>query len=111
SQDTFGELQTGIWLKEGGVPSATADAAAAGWGGDRLAVLNGPSDSWAVVMDTTWDTEMDATEFEAAATTPLGQATGSARVLPGAGGKARWVVVASDATALGKVANALGLAG
>jgi len=110
-QDTFGELQTGIWLKEGGVPAATADAAAAGWGGDRLAVLDGPNDAWAVVMDTAWDTDKDATEFEAAATTALGKATGAARVLPGAGGKTRWVVVASDATVLGAVANALGLAG
>jgi hypothetical protein len=111
AQDTFGELQTGIWLKEGGVPAATADAAAAGWGGDRLAVLDGPNDAWAVVMDTAWDTDKDATEFEAAATTALGKATGAARVLPGVGGKTRWVVVASDATVLGAVANALGLAG
>jgi hypothetical protein len=111
AQDTFGELQTGIWLKEGGVPATTADAAAAGWGGDRLAVLDGPNDSWAIVMDTAWDTDKDATEFEAAATTALGKAAGAGRVLPGAGGKTRWVVVASDATVLGAVANALGLAG
>ena len=111
AQDTFGELQTGIWLKEGGVPAATADAAAAGWGGDRLAVVDGPNDAWAVVMDTAWDTDKDATEFASAATTALGKATGAARVLPGAGGKMRWVVVASDATVLGTVANALGLAG
>lgn len=111
SQDTFGELQTGIWLKEGGVPAATADAAAAGWGGDRLGVLDGPNGAWAVVMDTAWDTNKDATEFEAAATTALGKATGPAKVLPGVGGNTRWVVVASDATVLGTVANALGLAG
>jgi hypothetical protein len=110
-QDTFGELQTGVWLKEGGVPEAAADAAAAGWGGDRLAVLNGPNDAWAVVMDTVWDTDADATAFEAAATTALGKAQGSGKVLPGAGGKTRWVVVGSDDATLSKVANALGLAG
>jgi hypothetical protein len=110
-QDTFGELQTGIWLKEGGVPPATADAAAAGWGGDRLAVLNGPNDAWAVVMDYAWDTDADASEFDAAATTALAKAQGSAKVLPGAGGKTRWVVVGSDDATLSKVSNALGLAG
>jgi hypothetical protein len=111
AQDTFGELQTGIWLKEGGVPAATADTAAAGWGGDRLAVLDGPNGAWAVVMDTAWDTAADATEFDAAATTAIGKAAGEARVLPGAGGMTRWVVVASDASVLGTVTNALGLAG
>ena len=110
-QDTFGELQTGIWLKEGGVPAATADTAAAGWGGDRLAVLNGPNGAWAVVMDYAWDTDADATEFETAATTALSKAQGSAKVLPGAGGKTRWVVVGSDDATLSKVTNALGLAG
>ena len=48
-QDTFGELQLGIWLREGGVPSAEATDAAAGWGGDRLAVIEGPDGAWAVV--------------------------------------------------------------
>jgi len=62
-------------------------------------------------MQTAWDTDADATAFEAAATTALSKAQGSAKVLPGAGGKTRWVVVGSDDATLGKVANALGLAG
>jgi hypothetical protein len=62
-------------------------------------------------MQTVWDTEADATEFEAAAKTALEKAGGSAQVLPGVGGKTRWVVVGSDAPTLGHVANALGLAG
>ncbi len=110
-QDTFGELQIGIWLHEGGVETTAANAAAAGWGGDRLAVLDGPGDAWAVVMDTAWDTAADAEAFEKAATTALGKAGGEARVLPGAGGKTRWVVVANDAKTLGQVSGALGLAG
>lgn len=110
-QDTFGELQLGIWLREGGVAPVAALAAAAGWGGDRLAVMNGPSGAWAVAMDTTWDTAADAREFETAATTALAKAGGVAKVLPGAGGKTRWVVVALDAATLGRVANVLGLAG
>jgi hypothetical protein len=111
AEDTFGELQIGIWLREGGVDPTTADAAAAGWGGDRLAVLDGPADAWAVVIDTAWDTDADATAFATAATTALGKAGGEARVLPGVGGKSRWVVVASDPSVFKTVSNALGLAG
>jgi hypothetical protein len=110
-QDTFGELQMGIWLRGGGVASADATKAAAGWGGDRLAVMNGPNGSWAVAMQTVWDTTADVTEFETAAKTALLKAGGTAQVLPGTGAKTRWVVVAGDAGTLGKVANALGLAG
>ncbi len=110
-QDTFGELQTGIWLTEGGVPSATAKEAAAGWGGDRLAVINGPDGAWALAMKTAWDTPEDAAAFEAAASTALAKAGGPAQVLPGEGGDVRWVVVGNDDATLGKVAGVLGLAG
>jgi hypothetical protein len=107
-QDTFGELQLGIWLRDIGAPGA--DAAAAGWGGDRLGVLEGPGDAWAVVMSTTWDSAAEATEFEAAVGSSLSALGGSAQVLPGKGGATRWVLVASDDATLGKVANVLGLA-
>ena len=110
-QDTFGEYQMGLWLRESGVAPAAATAAAAGWGGDRLAVINGPDGAWAVAMQTVWDTAADATEFEAAATTALDKADGVAQVVPGVGGKTRWVVVASDAATVGHLANVLGLAG
>lgn len=109
--DTFGEFQTGIWLRESGVVAADATKAATGWGGDRLAVTEGPKGAWAVVIQTEWDTTTDATEFEKAATTALKQAVGVARVLPGVGGKAHWIVVAGDAATLARVASALGLAG
>ena len=62
-QDTWGEFQTGVWLRESGVGAAEAKAAAAGWGGDRLAVLNGPDGAWAVALHSTWDSDADATEF------------------------------------------------
>jgi hypothetical protein len=67
-EDTFGELQIEDWLRESGVKQATAATAAAGWGGDRLAVAKGPSGAWAVVIDTVWDTATDASEFADAAT-------------------------------------------
>jgi hypothetical protein len=110
-QDTFGELQLGLWLRENGVVSADATKAAAGWGGDRLAVMDGPNGTWAVAIHTEWDTDADATEFATAATTAVKKAGGPAQVFPGAGGKTRWVVVASDAATLSRVAAILGLAG
>jgi hypothetical protein len=110
-EDTFGELQLGIWLREAGVPAAAAAAAAAGWGGDRLAVIEGPDGAWAVVMQTAWDTEADAAAFETAATTALEKSPGVAQVLPGVGGTTRWVLIGSDAATVSKVAAATGLAG
>ena len=110
-QDTFGEYQMGLWLREGGVPQAAATAAAAGWGGDRLAVMQGPDGAWGVAMQTVWDTEADAAEFEAAATTALAKAGGVGKVRPGVGGKTRWVAIGSNADTLGRVANVLQLAG
>jgi hypothetical protein len=108
-QDTLGELQIGIWLREGGVQTATADAAAAGWGGDRLAVLEGPGGDWAVAIETAWDTKRDADEFDGALSTALGKARGVARTLPGANDKTRWVVIANDATTSSLVTEALSL--
>jgi hypothetical protein len=110
-QDTFGEFQLGIWLRENGVVSADATKAAAGWGGDRLAVMEGPNGAWAIAIHTVWDTDADAAEFDAAATTALKKAGGAAQLLPGVGGKTRWVLVASDAATLRRVAAVLGLAG
>jgi len=110
-QDTFGELQMGIWLRESGVKAADATAAAAGWGGDRLAVIDGPNGSSAVVMHTVWDTAAEAAAFETAATTALKKSPGVARVLPGVGGTTRWILIASDAATASKVAGTLGLAG
>ena len=110
-EDTFGELQMGIWLAAGSPATATSTAAAAGWGGDRLAVIEGPDGAWAVAMHTVWDTEQDATEFETAATLALRQAHGISRVVPGEGGRHRWIVVADRASTLRTVQNVLGLAG
>jgi hypothetical protein len=110
-QDTFGEFQLGLWLRENGVPAADATKAAAGWGGDRLAVTEGPNGAWAVAIHTVWDTAADAAEFENAATIALKKAGGSAQLLPGAGGTTRWILVAGDAATLVRMAGVLGLAG
>jgi hypothetical protein len=110
-QDTFGEYQLGVWLRESGVTSAAANDAATGWGGDRLAVVEGPDGAWAVAMQTAWDTVADAAAFEKAAKTALKKSAGVGQVLPGAGGKTRWLLIANDNATAGKVAGVLGLAG
>ena len=76
-QDTLGEFVLRLWLTQNRVPAATATAAAAGWGGDRLVLLRGPSAALSVGLVTMWDTEADAAEFASAAGTaiaPLGTA-------------------------------------
>jgi hypothetical protein len=108
-EDTMGEHQTAIWLGSGSV--AAADDASAGWGGDRITILGGPNDTWAIAWHTVWDSDDDAAEFEVTAEAAVAKAGGPGRIVPGEGGEHRWVVIGSDDTAMGKVANALGLAG
>ncbi len=109
-QDTMGEMQLEILLREGG--ASNSKAAAAGWGGDRVALVQGPDGAVGVVLDTAWDTAADATEF-ATALQPLVaklQASGrSASVLVPAPDRVV-LVSGSSADVLGRVANVLGLA-
>jgi hypothetical protein len=58
-----------IWLREGGITLPEARVATAGWGGDRLVLLRGPSDALAVGLVTAWDSTADVAEFAAAART------------------------------------------
>ena len=109
--DTFGEFQMRVWMTDTGVALADATAAAAGWGGDRFAVLDGPGDTWGVVMRTAWDSDADAGAFEAAAATSLQEAGGRGGVFVGEDGKTRWVLVGSDDPTLSKLTAVLGLAG
>jgi len=112
-QDTLGEFQVGIWLREAGVETIVADGAADGWGGDRLVLLEGPDDTWATVVEIAWDTPGDAQEFRDAA----GQLVA---LLENAGGHAdllsrdrtsTTVVVGSDVDVMARVTERLGLAG
>lgn len=71
-QQTLGELGIQI-LAAGGeeppvlIPGLPVDwphqEVAAGWGGDRLNMYEGPNGAWAIVWQTAWDTEADAAEF------------------------------------------------
>ena len=105
-EDTLGEFQLSVWLRENGVKALPAGDAAAGWGGDRLAYLRGPNGAYALALVTAWDSAGDVSEFLAAAKTAASNLPGSAeaRVVPaadGAGSLDRVVVlVASDAATL-----------
>lgn len=66
-RDTLGELILRLWLREHGVPATEAPVAAAGWGGDRLALYEGPGDKHTLLLVTRWDTLVEADEFAAAA--------------------------------------------
>lgn len=98
-EDTLGELQLGIWLREGGVDPDDAATAAAGWGGDRLAVVEGPNDAWGVVLETTWDSPADATEFLDAVQSVVDGLANPARVSAPAGSGVT-ILIASDAETL-----------
>ena len=98
-QDTFGELQLGIWLHQNGVTGADATSANDGWGGDRLAVMEGPDGAWAVVIDTTWDTAKDATEFADAAQTAVEKSPHKGQITTPTP-KDVMILIASDETTL-----------
>jgi hypothetical protein len=64
-----------------------------------------------VVLRTSWDTDADAAAFESVASPIVAKLANPGAVLPGAGGRERWILIASDATVLGSLGSALGLAG
>lgn len=59
---TWGEAMIGITLKADGSSADTAQAAA-GWGGDRLAVASGPGGAFALAWRLRWDSPTDADQF------------------------------------------------
>lgn len=71
AQDTIGELMLRIWLEQGGVSATIATDAAAGWGGDRLVLLEGPAGADVLAIETTWDSPADAAAFATAAASAL----------------------------------------
>jgi hypothetical protein len=61
-ETTLGELGTRIALLAAGVAKPDATSVAAGWGGDRVALISLPGGE-ALVWTTVWDTEADAIAF------------------------------------------------
>ena len=107
------EIEFGLqtWLQyAGGFSPADATAAAAGWGGDRV-VLAAHGDAFAIAIQTLWDSAADAAAFAAAADITRGRLPGSTALIdPGATNRVT-VFIASDASAISRLAGALGLAG
>ncbi len=117
--DTLGEFQVGSWLRARGLTGAgggvSGDTAAAGWSGDRYALIDGPNGAYALVIRTTWDTPADAAEFATAAAEAVAGVPGVARVVrPAPGGASSSsaasrdvsVLFASDAGILDRLAAA-----
>jgi hypothetical protein len=105
--DTFGEFQTGVWLRDAGADNA--NEAAAGWGGDRVVVLEDGGDNWAAILATEWDSKADADEFQASAGPVVDKLADPAALLKGGTDTARWVVVASSDDVLDAISQSLGL--
>ncbi len=63
-QDTFGEFVLGVLVRTGNASAGTDPAL--GWGGDRVALLEGPNGARAAIVDTTWDTAKAAGDYFAA---------------------------------------------
>jgi hypothetical protein len=73
-ETTFGESMTAIWLAALGVAQDDAAQAAAGWGGDAItAFASMTTDDVGVVLVTSWDSPLDATEFSEAYDDALGR--------------------------------------
>ncbi len=112
-ENTLGEFQLSVWLRENGVKALDAQAAAAGWGGDRLAYLRGPNGAYALVLETAWDTPADADEFVAAARTAAAKLPGAAEARVSQTGADRFadhveVLAASDQATLAALRTAIG---
>jgi hypothetical protein len=122
-RQTMGELRTGIWLADGEAgeqagPKAAVKLpranAAAGWGGDTLVSLGGPDGQWAIVWQTSWDSEQDVDQFLAAAASVIDGLDGAGAVLAadvsaGSANPALVLLTGSDDT-LAAVAESLGVA-
>jgi hypothetical protein len=109
-EDTFGEFVLGILIRTG-KPDAGADPAA-GWGGDRVALVEGPNGGEAAIVDTTWDTAQAAAayygEIQALAAKLNAAGFRAAALIPG---DRRVVLLSADSDrTLTLVAGVMGLA-
>ena len=92
--DVLGEFGLRTYL-ETGVAEPVAAVAAAGWGGDRYALLHGAQGERTLVLLSVWDTDEDAKEFFAVALTPLEGVTGE-RYAGIQGGRVLFIVAPTE---------------
>ncbi len=114
-EDTLGEFQLKVWLANAADGAATeqgnATQAAAGWGGDRVAVLYGPGGATAVVIESEWDSAVDAAEFATQAELVVSSLSGAGDVFTTVGGTKVSIVLAPSDDVVSRLSNVLGLAG
>ena len=114
-EDTLGEFQLKVWLANAADGAATeqgdATKAAAGWGGDRVALLYGPGGATAAVIDSQWDSPSDAAEFAAQAELVVASVADAGEVLAPAGGTSVRVILAPSDDVVSRLSIALGRGG
>jgi hypothetical protein len=114
-EDTLGEFQLKVWLANAADGAATeqgnATEAAAGWGGDRVAVLYGPGGATAAVINSEWDSPADAAEFATQAKLVVSSLAGAGEVVAQAGGTNVRVILAPSADMVSRLTVVLGLGG
>jgi hypothetical protein len=110
-EDTLGEFQLKLWLANaaGGVATDQANAtkAAAGWAGDRVAVLDGPGGVTAVAISSQWDTASDAAEFATQAELVVPSLSSAGDVVAASGGTNVTVILAPSADLVTRLENVL----
>ena len=114
-EDTLGEFQLKVWLANAADGAATeqgnATEAAAGWGGDRVAVLYGPGGATAAVINSEWDSPADAAEFATQAKLVVSSLAGAGDVVAPAGGTNVRVILAPSDDMVSRLTVVLGLGG
>lgn len=111
-EDTLGEFQLKLWLANAGPATAAgAEAAAAGWGGDRTVILDGPNGAFAIAISSAWDTPADAKEFATKARLVVGGLANPGQVVADEGGTTVVVTVGSGPDFSSRLLSALGLTG
>ncbi|HUG48979.1 MAG TPA: hypothetical protein VMP67_11280 [Candidatus Limnocylindria bacterium] len=114
---TMGELNIQVWVGAGEDPTPAAvpgelpvqphAEAAAGWGGDRLAMYEHTDGGWAIAWQIEWDTPEDADEFLARAGELQGTLGGASEIVD-AGPQTVRLVLADDQATLDALTAALG---
>jgi hypothetical protein len=102
-QQTMGELNVQVLATGGekppidipGLPAQWPHAeVAAGWGGDRVNMYEGPNEAWLIDWQTAWDTQADADEFSTRIGEIQASFGGTTRVFQD--GQSVRIVIASD---------------
>jgi hypothetical protein len=102
-----GQATIGIMLEYFGLSAVEAAEASDGWAGDRYVVARGPDDQFALAWRSTWETEQDAADFEAAYRRAIEVIEVDA-VVSRVGGRDVLVVHASNAELLRRTIQAAG---